>query len=248
MSLRFGTPMTEVRLFGTCLAEEFYPSAVDAAAQVLEGLKLKVRPIRRAFCCGQATFNEGMREQAVELARRFLGACEPGKPVVVPSGSCAAMVKIFYSDLLADDPKLAAKAAALRPWVYEFSQFLVDVIKVRYLGARFEHAVAYHPGCHLLREMGVRDEPRLLLSAVGGIRLCELRNSQECCGFGGMFSVKFPHISGGMLADKIASVRESGADTVVANDCGCLMQIGGGLSRAGLDVETRHLAEVLASR
>jgi len=189
-----------------------------------------------------------MREQAGELARRFLGACEPGTPLVVPSGSCAAMVKIFYADLLADDPKLAAKAAALRPWVYEFSQFLVGVMKVRYLGARFEHAVAYHPGCHLLREMGVRDEPRLLLSAVGGIRLCELRNVQECCGFGGMFSVKFPHISGGMLADKVASVRESGADTVVANDCGCLMQIGGGLSRAGLDIETRHLAEVLASK
>jgi L-lactate dehydrogenase complex protein LldE len=230
--------MTEVRLFGTCLAEEFYPSAVDAAAKVLGGLKLKVRPIRRAFCCGQAAFNEGMREQAADLARRFLGACEPGKPVVVPSGSCAAMVKIFYADLLADDPKLAAKAAALRPWVYEFSQFLVGVMKVRYLGARFEHAVAYHPGCHLLREMGVRDEPRLLLSAVGGIRLCELRNVEECC----------PHISGGLLADTVASVRETGADTVVANDCGCLMQIGGGLSRAGLDIETRHLAEVLASK
>ena len=240
--------MTEVRLFGTCLAEEFYPSAVDAAARVLRDLKLKVRPIRRAFCCGQAAFNEGMREQAVELAGRFLSACEPGTPVVVPSGSCAAMVKIFYADLLADDPKLAAKAAALKPWVYEFSQFLVGVMKVRYLGARFEHAVAYHPGCHLLREMGVREEPRLLLSAVSGIRLCELRNVQECCGFGGMFSVKFPHISGGMLADKVASVRESGADTVVANDCGCLMQIGGGMSRAGLDIETRHLAEVLASR
>lgn len=240
--------MTEVRLFGTCLAEEFYPAAVDAAGRVLRELKLKVRPIRRAFCCGQAAFNEGMREQAEELARRFLGACAPGTPIVVPSGSCAAMIKIFYADLLAGDAKLAARAAALKPWVYEFSQFLVGVMKVRYLGARFKHAVAYHPGCHLVREMGVRDEPRLLLSAVDGIRLCELRNAQECCGFGGMFSVKFPHISGGMLADKLASVRESGADTLVANDCGCLMQVGGGLSRAGVDIETRHLAEVLASR
>jgi L-lactate dehydrogenase complex protein LldE len=240
--------MTEVRLFGTCLAEEFYPSAVDAAARVLGGLKLKVRRVRRAFCCGQAAFNDGMREQAGELARRFLGACEPGVPVVVPSGSCAAMIKTFYADLLAGDPKLAARAASLKPWVYEFSQFLVGVMKVRYVGARFEHTVAYHPGCHLVREMGVRDEPRLLLSAVNGIRLCELRNSHECCGFGGMFSVKFPEISGGMLADKIATVRESGADTVVSADCGCLMQIGGGMNRAGMDVETRHLAEVLASR
>ncbi len=240
--------MTEVRLFGTCLAEEFYPSAVDAAARVLGGLKLKVRRVRRAFCCGQAAFNDGMREEAGELARRFLNACEPGVPVVVPSGSCAAMIKIFYADLLAGDPKLAARAAALRPWVYEFSQFLVGVMKVRYLGARFEHAVAYHPGCHLVREIGVRDEPRLLLSAVSGIRLCELRNSHECCGFGGMFSVKFPEISGAMLADKIAGVRQSGADTLVSADCGCLMQIGGGMNRAGMEVETRHLAEVLASR
>ena len=240
--------MTEVQFFATCLAEEFYPAAVDAAVSVLRELKLKVRSMRRAFCCGQAAFNEGMREPARDLARRFLRACEPGTPIVIPSGSCAAMVKVFYADLLADDRKLSAKAAALRPWVYEFSQFLVGVMKVRYLGARFERTVAYHPGCHLLREMGVRDEPRLLLSAVNGIRLCELRNVHECCGFGGMFSVKYPHISGGMLADKVESIRESRADMVVANDCGCLMQIGGGLSRAGLDIETRHLAEVLASR
>jgi L-lactate dehydrogenase complex protein LldE len=240
--------MTEVRLFGTCLAEEFYPSAVDGAARVLRGLKLSVRPIRRAFCCGQAAFNDGMREQAGELARRFLNACEPGTPVVIPSGSCAAMVKVFYADLLAAEPRFAAKAAALKPWVYEFSQFLIGVMKVRYLGARFDHTVAYHPGCHLVREMGVREEPRLLLGAVSGIRVCELRNSHECCGFGGMFSVKFPQISGGMLADKVASVRETGADTLVSADCGCLMQIGGGMSRAGMKVETRHIAEVLASR
>jgi L-lactate dehydrogenase complex protein LldE len=240
--------MTEVQLFGTCLAEEFYPSAIDAAARVLEEVRLKVRPIRRAFCCGQAAFNEGMREPARDLARRFLGACEPGTPVVVPSGSCAAMIKVFYGDLLADDPGAADKAAALRPWVYEFSQFLVGVMKVRFLGARFERSVVYHPSCHLLREMGVRDEPRLLLGAVNGLRLLELRDYHECCGFGGMFSVKFPHISAAMLADKIARIRESGAQVVVANDCGCLMHIGGGLSRAGLRVETRHLGEVLASR
>src|ERR1700722_6544749 len=105
--------MTEVRLFGTFLAEEFYPSAVDSAARVLRELKLKVRPMRRTFCCGQAAFNEGMREQARELAGRFLSSCAPGTPIVIPSGSCAAMVKIFYADLLAGDAKLAAKAAAL---------------------------------------------------------------------------------------------------------------------------------------
>src|SRR6266849_5726655 len=223
--------MTEVQLFSTCLAEEFFPEVNDAAATVLERLRLKVTPIRGAFCCGQVAFNEGMRDEAVELARRFLNSVEPGIPIVAPSGSCASMLKIFYSDLLAGDSALAAKANAIRPWIFEFSQFIVNVLKVKYLGARYERAVAYHPSCHLMRELGVRDEPMMLLSAVGG-----------------MFSVKFPHISASMLEDKISRIKESGAEVVVANDCGCLMQIGGGLSRAGAKIEVRHLAEVLASR
>ena len=240
--------MTEVQLFSTCLAEEFFPEVNDAAATVLERLRLKVTPIRGAFCCGQVAFNEGMREQAVVLARRFLNSVQPGVPIVVPSGSCTSMLKIFYGDLLADDLALAARAMAIRPWVFELSQFIVNVLKVKYLGARFERAVAYHPSCHLMRELGVRDEPMTLLSAVGGIKLCELRDREECCGFGGMFSVKFPHISASMLEDKIARIKESGAEVIVANDCGCLMQLGGGLSRAGMKIETRHLAEILASR
>src|SRR5262249_9553821 len=121
-------------------------------------------------------------------------------------------------------------------------------LKVKYLGARFEHAVAYHPSCHLLRELGVRDQPRTLLSSVNGIKLVELRDREECCGFGGVFSVKFPHLSGAMRDGKMSRIRESGAEMVVSNDCGCLMQIGGGLHRAGDRIEIRHLAEVLASR
>jgi L-lactate dehydrogenase complex protein LldE len=201
-----------------------------------------------AFCCGQAAFNEGFRAEAKKLARRFLEACEPGTPIVIPSGSCTSMVKIFCRDLLADDPELLAKADAIRPWVFEFSQFLVDVLKVKYVGARFERAVTYHPSCHLMRELGVREQPRALLSAVNGIRVVELRDREECCGFGGLFSVKFPHISGAMMEDKLARIRESGAEVIVSNDCGCLMQIGGGLHRAGDKVETRHLAQVLAAR
>jgi L-lactate dehydrogenase complex protein LldE len=240
--------MTEVQLFSTCLAEEFFPAVNDAVATVLERLRLKVTPVRGAFCCGQVAFNEGMREQAVDLARRFLNSVQTDVPIVVPSGSCTSMLKIFYSDLLADDPALAARAMAIRPWVFELSQFIVNVLKVKYLGARFERAVAYHPSCHLMRELGVRTEPMTLLSGVAGIRLCELRDREECCGFGGMFSVKFPEISASMLDDKIARIRESGAEVLVANDCGCLMQLGGGLSRSGDKIEVRHLAEVLAAR
>ncbi|MGH7778345.1 MAG: (Fe-S)-binding protein [Candidatus Binataceae bacterium] len=240
--------MTEVQLFSTCLAEEFFPEVGAAAATVLERLRLKVRPLKGAFCCGQVAFNEGFRDEAVDLARRFLSACKPDTPIIVPSGSCSSMLKIFYSDLLAHDEALAQKAAAIRPWVYEFSQFLVSVMKVKYVGARFERAVAYHPSCHLMRELGVREEPMALLSAVNGIRLVEVRDREECCGFGGLFSVKFPHISGAMLEDKLARIRDSGAEVVVSNDCGCLMQIGGGLHRAGAGIEVRHLAEILAAR
>lgn len=240
--------MTEVRLFATCLAEEFFPGVIDAAVSVLEQLKLKVHPMPGTFCCGQAPFNEGIREPAVDLARRFLNECEPGTPVVIPSGSCTSMVKVFYSDLLDAHPDLAAKAAAMRPWVFEFSQFLVKVLKVKYVGARFERRVAYHPSCHLARELRVVDEPRLLLAGVNGLKLVDFRNPEECCGFGGMFSVKFPHISTAMVEDKLERIKESGAEAVVANDCGCLMQIGGAIHRRGLAIETRHLAEVLAAR
>jgi L-lactate dehydrogenase complex protein LldE len=240
--------MTEVQLFSTCLAEEFFPEVGDAARVVLERLRLKVRPIRKAFCCGQVAFNEGFRDEAKQLARRFLSACEPGVPIVMPSGSCSSMARIFYGDLLAGDDALAARAEAIRPWIYEFSQFIVGVMKVKFVGARFERAVAYHPSCHLMREMHVREEPMALLSTVGGIRLVEVRDREECCGFGGLFSVKFPHISGAILEDKLARITESGAEVVVSNDCGCLMQIGGALHRAGSSIEVRHLAEVLASR
>jgi L-lactate dehydrogenase complex protein LldE len=240
--------MTEVQLFATCLAEEFFPSAIAATTSVLEGLKLKVRPLRAAFCCGQAPFNEGLRESALDLARRFLDACRPGIPVVIPSGSCASMVKVFYSDLLAGDPALAEKAAAIRPWIFELSQFLVNVLKVKFVGARYERTVAYHPACHLVRELRVRDEPRILLGAVQGLRLVDFRNPEECCGFGGMFSVKFPQISTAMAEDKIERLKESGAEVLVSNDCGCLMQLGGAMHRRGVAIEPRHLAEILASR
>ncbi len=240
--------MNEVALFSTCLAEQFFPEVPDDAAAVLERLKLKVRPVRRAFCCGQPAFNDGMRSEARALARRFLYACEPDRPIVVPSGSCTSMIRIFYRDLFAGDPVMLARAEAIRPWVFEFSQFIVDVLKVKYVGARFERTAAYHPSCHLLRELGVREAPRVLLSAVRGIRLVELNDREECCGFGGLFSVKFPHISGAMLEDKLARIRASGAEVVVSADCGCLMQIGGGLHRAGDPIETRHLASILASR
>jgi L-lactate dehydrogenase complex protein LldE len=240
--------MTRVRLFATCLAEEFFPATIEATTKILRDLKLTVSPLRGTFCCGQAPFNEGLRDEALELAQGFLRQCEPGVPIVIPSGSCASMVKIFYSDLLAAHPALLDKARALRPWLFELSQFLVNVLKVKYVGARYPHKVAYHPSCHLVRELGVGDEPRILLAGVRDLKLVEFRNPEECCGFGGMFSVKFPHLSLAMAQDKIVRLQESGAETVVGNDCGCLMQLGGTLHRQGIAIQTRHLAEILAAR
>jgi L-lactate dehydrogenase complex protein LldE len=240
--------MTEVRLFAGCLAEEFFPAVIEATRKILERLKLKVTPLRGAFCCGQAPFNEGLRDEALNLARRFLKACDAGVPIVVPSGSCVSMLKIFYLDLLAEQPMLLEKANSIRPWIFELSQFLVNVLKVKYVGARYPHAVAYHPACHLTRELGVGDESRILLAGVRELKMVEFRNPEECCGFGGMFAIKFPHLSVAMAQDKIARLVESGAHTLVANDCGCLMQLGGTMHRQGVAIQTRHLAEVLAAR
>jgi len=239
--------MTEVRVFATCLAEEFRPSVVEATIKVLERLKLKVRLVRGAFCCGQAPFNEGLRAPALDLARRFLKTCDPGTPIIIPSGSCTSMTKIFYSDLLVNEPALAARAAALRPWLFELSQFIVNVMKVKYLGARYDRVAAYHPACHLARELHVVDEPRLLLGSVEGLKLADFRNPEECCGFGGLFSVKFPHISVAMAEDKVLRLKESGAEVLISADTGCLMQLGGVMHRQGVNIATAHLAEVLAS-
>jgi L-lactate dehydrogenase complex protein LldE len=240
--------MLEVQLFATCLAEQFFPNAIEATVKVLEGLKLKVLLMRKTFCCGQAPFNEGMRDEATGLARDFLKICRPGVPIIVPSGSCAAMIRNFYGDLLAADLTARERATAIRPWIFELSQFLVNVLKVKYVGAHFERAIAYHPSCHLARELRALEETRLLLAHVNGLRLVDFRNPEECCGFGGMFSVKFPGISTAMAADKLQRIQESGAEVIVANDCGCLMQLGGALHRQGLKLEVRHLAEVLAAR
>jgi L-lactate dehydrogenase complex protein LldE len=240
--------MAEIQLFAGCLAQTFFPQAGEAVQLVLGRLGLKVRRINDAFCCGQMAFNDGLRKEATTLARRLLGAVDPALPVVLPSGSCTAMIRVFYSDLLCGQPELAQMAQRIRPQVFEFSEYLTQVLKVTDVGARFESTVAYHPSCHLTRELRVTNGPLDLLKSVRGLSLREFEKSEECCGFGGLFSVKFPHISAAMLEDKIARVSASGAKTLVSCDLGCLMHIGGGLHRRRLGIETRHLAEVLAGR
>jgi L-lactate dehydrogenase complex protein LldE len=240
--------MGRVSLFITCIIDQLYPKVGLAMADVLERLGYEVEFPEEQTCCGQPAFNTGYREDARRVARHFLGVFRDAEYIVIPSGSCAGMVKHHYAELFSKEPETLEAFERIKPRVFEFSQFLLDVAKVEDVGARFERVVTYHDSCHALREMGIRQGPRRLLSHVRGLELREMEPAEECCGFGGTFSVKFPEISGGMARTKLDSILKTGAEVVVSVDSSCLMQIQGALSRAGSRVRTMHLAEVLAER
>lgn len=236
----------KVSLFITCLVDQFFPQVGLSLVQVLRRLGCEVDFPAEQTCCGQPAYNSGYRSEARALAERFINVFDSSEYIVAPSGSCTSMVKVFSPDLFKDDPGLHERARQLASRVHEFTEFLVNVLGVEDVGARFQGRVALHQSCHLLRELNVRSEPLKLLKAVKGIELVELERADLCCGFGGLFSIKYPHISGGMLQEKIDAIRKSEADVIVASDMGCLMQIGGGLSRQRLTAKTMHIAELLA--
>ncbi len=219
-----------------------------AMAEVLERVGYTVEFREDQTCCGQPAFNSGHLEPARQVAWHFLDTFHGADYIVVPSGSCTAMITHHYEQLFANEPALLEIARALAPRVWEFSRFLVEVAGVDDVGARFDGVVTYHDSCHALRELKVKTQPRQLLRNVRGLELREMDIAEECCGFGGTFAVKFPEVSGGMARTKIESILKTGADTVVSADCSCLMQLQGALLRAGSTVRTLHLAEVLASR
>jgi len=217
-------------------------------AEVLERIGCVVDFPEKQTCCGQPAFNTGYWDEAREVACHFLDVFRGAECIVVPSGSCAAMVKLHFDELFAKDARRLDEARKVAPKVWEFSQFLVEVVGVEDVGARYEGVVTYHDSCHALRSLKIHDAPRRLLSHVRGLTLREMDSAGECCGFGGTFSVKFPELSGAITRTKIESILRTGADAVVSVDASCLMQIQGALSRAGLAVRTMHLAEVLACR
>ena len=232
-------------LFVTCLVDQLFPEVGEAVVGVLrrQGVRVDFPPDQT--CCGQPLYNSGFRKDATQLGRRVLDGFEHCQYVVVPSGSCASMMKVFYPDIFRDDPVYGPKAKALSNKVFEFSQFLVNVLGVTDVGATHDDKVTYHPSCHLLRELEAVKEPVSLLKGVKGLEYVPLEDADTCCGFGGTFSVKYPDISQAMLDDKVANVVKSGASTVAACDASCLMQIRGGLNRRGTGVEARHLAQIL---
>ncbi len=233
-----------VQLMITCLADQLAPRIGEATVRLLEQLGHDVVFPEAQTCCGQPPFNDGFRADAAALAARTVEVFAAPFPVVVPSGSCATMVRRFYPELLAGGPS-AAGAHELAARTYELSEFLVRVLGVEDVGARFDGRVTYHDSCHLLRELGVRDEPRRLLARVRGLELVESPQADQCCGFGGAFAVKFAEISAAIMDAKLAAIEATGAEAVVAADWGCLMHVAGGLRRRGSRIRALHIAEIL---
>ncbi len=235
-------------IFVTCIGDQFFPDVGLAMVDVLERAGCQVDFPEDQTCCGQPAFNTGYHDEAREVARHFLKVFRDAEHIVVPSGSCTSMISHRYEELFAAEPAWLDQARRLQPRVWEFSKFLLEVLRVEDVGASFEKIVTFHDSCHALRELGIKQGPRRLLGHVRGLDLREMDIAEECCGFGGTFAVKFPDISGGMVRTKIDSIVRTGAEVVVGLDASCLMQIGGALARAGSPIQTMHLAEVLARR
>ena len=232
----------QVSLFVTCIVDQVFPNVGTSMAAVLERLGYTLVFPPGQTCCGQPAFNSGYREEAREVALHFLKVFRDAEYIVVPSGSCTSMIAHHYAELL------DGEAHQLSNRVWEFSRFLTEVAGVEDVGARLDAVATYHDSCHALRELKIKDGPRRLLSNVKGLDLREMDIAEECCGFGGTFSVKFPEVSGGMARTKIESIKRTGAGVVISIDSSCLMQLEGAIRREGLPVTTMHLAEVLASR
>ena len=234
-----------VSLFIPCFIDQLQPNVGRAVVTVLERVGCTVIIPTGQTCCGQPAFNSGYTEQTREVARHMLDLYANADIVVLPSGSCAAMIKVFYPQIFKGtrDEERAARLAAV---TWEFSDFLVTRLGVTDVGAAFPHSVTFHDGCHGLRELAVSEQPRTLLRAVRGLNLIEMKERRTCCGFGGTFAVKFASISNAMGQVKCVSAGETGAEYVVSNDSSCLLHIQGYADKNGPALKTLHLAEVLA--
>ncbi len=237
-----------VALMVTCINDALFPDVGKACVTLLRRLGVEVDFPDAQTCCGQPMVNTGYLDEAIAPLRSFVKAFEGYDAIVTPSGSCAGSARHQHGMVArrSGDPELVAAVERTAPRTYELSEFLVDVLGVTDVGARFPHRVTYHPTCHSLRMLGVGDRPTTLLRAVRGLDLVELPRAEECCGFGGTFAVKNSDTSVAMVSDKARHVRETGAEVLVAGDSSCLMNIGGALSRQQAGIRVMHLAEVLA--
>jgi L-lactate dehydrogenase complex protein LldE len=235
-----------VALFVTCLVDLYRPTVGFAAVKLLEAAGCAVTVPAAQSCCGQPAYNSGDRADAQAIARQVIAVFSGFDYVVVPSGSCGGMIKKHYPALFAADPAMLDRATRLAAKTHELVAFLADVIGFAGVGARYDGVATYHDACSGLRELGLKEQPRRLLRGVQGLTLKEMATPEICCGFGGTFCVKYPEISDRMASDKAADIEATGADTLLAGDLGCLLNLAGKLWRRGGSVRARHVAEVLA--
>ncbi|MBV1700876.1 MAG: (Fe-S)-binding protein [Hyphomicrobiales bacterium] len=234
-----------VGLFATCLVDLFRPSVGFAAVKLLEDAGCEV-VVPSQTCCGQPAFNSGDRANAKAIATQVIEAFSGVDFIVAPSGSCGGMMARHYPELFTDDPNLARKAQEFADKTHELVSFLTDVMMVSSVNSNFTGTVTYHDSCSGLREMGVQSQPRKLLASIPGVTLKEMAEKDVCCGFGGMFAVKYGEISNAIVEKKTANIEAAQVETLLAGDLGCLMNMSGKLSRQGSKVQVRHIAEVLA--
>lgn len=235
----------KVSLFITCLSDMIYPRVGEAMVRLLARYGVQLEFPKVQTCCGQPAFNSGYWDEARESAKTLLEAFDDSDFVISPSGSCTGMIQHYYPKLFEHDPVLLEKTNRLVEKTYEFSQFLVNVLGVENVGAKFPHKVTYHPSCHASRIVGIKDEPRALLSNVEGLEFVPLPYAEDCCGFGGTFAVKMSDISGAMVSEKVQHIAETEAEVLVGLDMGCMMNISGNIHFQGKPIRVMHLAELL---
>ena len=241
-------PVKKITLFVQCLVDGLYPEVGEAMLTLFKRLGIQVNCPMDQTCCGQPAFNAGHRKAARVAARRFVEIFKDAEWIVCPSGSCVDMVKNHYPDLFEDDTAWAERATQVGRRTFELSQFLVDILEIEDMGAAYNGKITYHDSCHLLRGLGVREQPRHLIRQLKGAEFVEMKDPDRCCGFGGTFSVKYPGISTAMVDDKIRNIIASGADTVTGCDISCLMNIKGRLSRIGSSIKVLHIAQLLVDK
>lgn len=236
-----------VTLFIQCLVDGIFPEVGEAVVGIFRKLGVSLTCPTRQTCCGQPAFNSGYQGEARLAARRFIEIFQTAETIVCPSGSCVTMVRHHYPQLFADDAAWLQRAQEVAAKTFELTEYLVDILGVDDLGARYNGVVTYHDSCHLLRNLRVKEQPRSLLRKIAGAEFVEMNDSDRCCGFGGSFSFKYADISAAMAEDKVNNIIASGADTVVGCDMGCLMNIQGMLSRKGSSIRAVHIAQLLAN-
>jgi len=236
----------KVTLFIPCLIDQFHPQVGKNVVHILKKVGVEVDFANEHTCCGQPFFNAGYWKKAIPLAKRTIKAFKSAHVVVAPSGSCVHMIRKHYLELFRDNPVWLDQAHELSEKTYEFSEFLIKVIQVDDLGASFEGRVTYHDSCQVLHGLGLSSEPRQLIRKVRNLEFVEMERPDLCCGFGGFFSFKFPHIAEAMVEEKVKNILASGAEAVVGCEISCLMNIGGYLKHRGIPVRALHLADLLA--